>query len=110
MNEARFTPGPWLSAGPVGYSTGILAEGGWIALAYGQDTNPQCADNVALITAAPEMYAALKLAESFIADESATREQSCLPEPNEDEEGYLESASTALDTVRAAIAKAEGRQ
>lgn len=61
-----------------------------------------------LIHAAPDLLAALRKAEAFIADEFEHRTASFLPDPEPDESVYVSEAAEALDTVRAAIAKAEG--
>ena len=50
LHEAA-TPGPWLDAGPVGYSTGVISAGGWIALFYGPPANLDVKGNVVLACA-----------------------------------------------------------
>jgi hypothetical protein len=51
---------------------------------------------------------ALHDAEAFIAEELETRRSSFLPEPTEDEAGYLGTAQAALDGVREAISRMHG--
>lgn len=108
-NQLKHTPGPWSDAGPVGYSIGVISEGGWIAVAYGPGTNPNAAENVRLITAAPEMYEALKAYEAL-----ENHRMNC-EECEERQEMAAETcaecfpfADAARCKIRAVIAKVEG--
>ena len=88
MTMIKHTPGPWHSDG---------------AMVYGADENdvvaqvalcPECESNARLITAAPEMYEALKLIyNSTFLDSRCVENQWTI----------------ASDAVEAAISKAEGR-
>ncbi len=84
---AKHTPGPWRIVGADGYATAIWGP-------EAQDVVPETAPmnqaNARLIAAAPDMFAALKLAEAFIALQGKGF-------------GYDE----AIESIRAAIAKAK---
>lgn len=54
-----------------------------------------------------DMLSALRVAETFIADELETRDNSFLPGATEEETGYIGEAQNALNTIRVAIARAE---
>ena len=115
--SAQFTPGPWSLCNwmvgnntPTGEVTICGPEGDeHICTMDGNEDNQA---NGNLIAAAPEMYEALKQAliivESAYLDDYAKRKQHC----TDDEAGMSsdEQASfEALQLVKAAIAKAEGR-
>jgi hypothetical protein len=60
------------------------------------------------LIAQPELIEALKQAEAFIADELEHREDSFPPTPTDEEQDYIGEARTVLESVRSAIARAEG--
>lgn len=109
--EMKFTPGPWrASAASAVVGSLVTAQHKWpnVAAVMQREVIGECEANAHLIAAAPELLEALRKAETFIAEETDTRETSCLPGPTEDEEGYLGQAHAALKACREAIAKATG--
>jgi hypothetical protein len=52
------SPGPWLNAGPFGFSIGIISQEGWVAVAFGPQQNPHADGNARLIVTAPRLLAA----------------------------------------------------
>ena len=96
--SAEYTPGPWHTAGDQGVQ--IRSEKHQIAKIWTMRGNEWKA-NARLITAAPDLLEAAKLAlqsaESWIYDQL-------------DGTSLLESALAELEPVRAAIAKATGGQ
>lgn len=112
-----FTAGPFVVEDPMGDDHPWIVEAGkasheWRCLAMVTADDEEIGHeegmaNAQLFAAAPDMHAALILAESFIADELETRKSSFLPDATEDEQGYLGIAETALKAVRAARSKAE---
>jgi len=114
MSEAKYTAGPWravLRVNPVWMAEtarqaigcieiGSSADSFWIAQV--QATVPeQGKANAHLIEAAPELLAACKFVEEHIGDPERT--------PRDLYPAFGLDARTALEMLRAAIAKAEGR-
>ena len=98
--ELKHTPGPWSIRQESVWSVGTDHE--MTALVYGcTDTEEEA--NARLIAAAPDLLEALKLAQSAVADfhsgMNTTRPSEETRERNE----------RILGSIRAAIAKAEGR-
>ena len=95
------TPGPWHTGGvnPISAPVIYAADGFAVADAtvYHRHHDGQTAANAALIAAAPEMLAALRVAHEALTDAA------------EDGEFWRENAPADLATLAAAIAKAEGR-
>jgi hypothetical protein len=98
-NETNHTPAPWNvqdnTAEPYGQLTVDSAAHGAVAICYtmekGETVAPaECVQNARLISAAPDLLEALKVAESELRYHAATRN------------------SEALTIVRAAIQKATG--
>jgi len=83
MNPQKHTPGPWVNA----WGKIVDAEGKAICMV----TYRKNGDNGALLAAAPDLLAALKVAESAL-------------------DAYSGGESSDLETIRAAIARAEGDQ
>ena len=114
MSETKFTPGPWRADGPDMFGDyNILHPDDSLAVAAAVTdfhtidplavaaavTNLRSPDevraNARLIAAAPEMYAALRVAQMALADQKTANAK-----------GYTERARKSVD---AALAKAEGR-
>ena len=89
QNEAKHTPGPWSSE-----SGHIHAGEGCEFYCYFTRHSPVGRANARLIAAAPELLAALKAAEYALSEQ----------------DHLLSIGIDALQAVRAAIAKAEGRE
>jgi hypothetical protein len=51
-----------------------------------------------------KLVAALTVAETFVSDELETRRSSFLPNPSEDESGYLGQADSTLKAIEGALA------
>ncbi len=115
--SAKFTPGDWYAEQPaMGFSAIRTRDGNKLIFAL---ANPSAAygdielsdeekyANLALLAAAPKMYEALKLAQTFIAEELACREQSMLP-ASDDDGIYVTAAQNTLKVVEAALRKADG--
>ena len=114
--SAQFTPGPWYphyAKADHCLSSSVWGQepGNQVAVVGGKSLQTMNA-NARIIAAAPAMYEALKQAliivESAYLDDYAKRKQHC----TDDEAGMSsdEQASfEALQLVKAAIAKAEGR-
>ena len=88
------TPGPW----QVRHAEGLFAiasEGGWVATMDGEDENVDRA-NARLIAAAPDLYDALKAAESALAVAASYRD---------DHKALMQ---VTLDNARDVLAKARG--
>jgi hypothetical protein len=109
MNDVRHTPGPWLSD-EHGYIIQAPARDNdrcikiispWIAAAWEGDEEAMA--NNRLMAAAPDLLAACDAAETMLR---------CLPDTTTNAGGTKSTMTTrrALLLVRAAIAKAEGRQ
>lgn len=108
MGESKHTPGPWLLM-PMAYGYDLCVEGatpggygGWFVELHtlsNEDLRQEFDANARLIAAAPEMLAALKLAEDVLS--RAPFSTNIWPNdmhPN-----------TGIAQIRRAIAKAEGR-
>ena len=96
--SAAFTPGPWRAGGSLAVwqeAGGVVAQCYWVSGAIGVDVAEA---NARLISAAPEMYAALLLTEE--ANEARGRG---------DASRAMALHSEALAARRAALAKAEGK-
>ena len=100
----KHTPGPWAHRRPTGcvHSPHSPLGSGMIASVYGDD--PECGEdvrqiaNAQLISAAPEMLAALYACEEFLDNQA---------DADGDSEGFTPNKAMSLLTeVRAAIAKA----
>lgn len=95
--EQGHTPGPWtVNVNNIGVD--VVADSMTVAMTCSPTPNdhaPICHANARLIAAAPDMLAALTVVEAVMT----------IVPPRSDTAEYLE----ALDKVRAAIAKAEGR-
>ena len=104
MSEAQHTPGPWKGK-RIGFATFIYSDGQPNIAAVHNNDSTEGQANAALIVAAPEMLDALEMAEAFISNELETREDGFLPYPSADESEYIAEAKSALNAVRAAIAK-----
>ena len=112
MGETRHTPGPWKYGrfqkgkyrGDFGiaptYTNGEISGPIFAYLAQGRDDIQEA--NARLITAAPDMLPALRLAERQLV--------AAYGEPVEGASLQSERGVEAIATVRAAIAKAEGRR
>jgi hypothetical protein len=122
----RHTPGPW-QAGPTLFGVTWLvtgANGAWLATVHGENevTGPAAQANAALITAAPTMLAALRLALPELREDLETLVEchtvgwpswsANMPLPDnlsEDVQSIAADKKAAFDAVVAAIAAAEGR-
>lgn len=94
-----FTKGPWQSDGSVGvYRAGDTNDiSNLVALVYSSDLKMNLADNARLVSAAPDMYEALKALWTQAV-------QSNVSDPAN------KWGEEALSLARAALAKAEGRE
>jgi hypothetical protein len=109
-NTARHTPGPWVLTDN-GLITAEAREGkveiAVIELDFDNPFESEQRANAKLIAAAPELLAALNRAEAFIVSELDVRQTSYGSDG--DDGGYIGEARSALEIVRAAIAKARGK-
>lgn len=107
MSEPKHTPGPWVFADSklLRTKTSLNDRGGMDGgIFVGQfHAAPNEAD-ARLITAAPDMRDTLERVESFLSSEKMSRWDYM------ESERFYEDKDAALKDVRAAIAKAEGRQ
>jgi len=86
----------WHNAGKYGSDTLVADSNGVnIADVYGDTTNPNSARHLALILAAPDLYAACKALLAAINGEDHCR--------------AIDEAARASELIAAAVAKAEGR-
>ena len=104
MSESKHTPGPWacISGGRSGEFTVYLPSDGMVICSRNQydDKHAEFLANARLIAAAPEMLAALKIAQQFM---------SIASDWNIDEaeiDGEMRSTYDWLEIVNAALAKA----
>ena len=102
--EPKFTPGPW-KVSKERWRCGAVFGGDHFSVAQCYDgtgrTQKAAKENAKLIAAAPEMLNALLLA--AVALEHGKPQLAHYPEP-------VERHNQALELVRAAIAKADGRK
>jgi hypothetical protein len=109
------TPGPW-TVGDVqwimnqksgmGYSYRPITAGSWeLATVWEDDSDQEMAANVRLISAAPDLLAALKVAAEFI---SGHNECLSMPSGSGDRQ-WNDYCIGLLEDCKAAITKAEGR-
>ena len=116
MSKPKWTPGPWrASVEEPPFRIGDCLQGqqiwGRCRIAFTERQNvgaAQEAANAHLIAAAPDLYEALLVAETFVAAELETRESSLLPDPGPEEAEYITDARMTLNAIRAALTKARG--
>jgi hypothetical protein len=112
-NTARHTPGPWhkqvLSEGTDNEFVTVCSpeEFELICEINPKSNYDRIHANADLIAAAPDLLAALNRAEAFIVSELDVRQTSYGSDG--DDGGYIGEARSALEIVRAAIAKARGK-
>jgi len=100
MSETKFTPGPWIAAPMEGEPGHCFAAqvvrtdgaGRWIVDINSDDGEEMATANAHLIAAAPELYEALEPFEHLRPD------------------SHCDSILALLPAVRAALAKARGKQ
>ena len=110
--QAKHTPGPWRIDGQFDAEVSVEIFSGEILVCeigpFLEDWHETEIANTRLMAAAPDLLDALRVAESFVADELEIRKNSFLPDATEAEDGYIGSAQRALGLIVAAIAKAMG--
>lgn len=117
MSEAKFTRGPWQMSGSRGPSPeyrghGVGPDGGdyVVVVPYNDKDHAECIANARLIAAAPDMHAALQTVIACPQAAVALARVGTGKFIGIDQWGGEQWVSNALDDIRAAIAKAEGRQ